>query len=443
MAFSHDIGGEDMKKVLLALLLSAALIASAFAAGAKESGTSNEPVTIEFWTHEDAARQALEDQWIAEFTQSHPNVTVNVTRQSAEKLRELVQTAYAAGQGPTLWNLPIENAHQYIEAGLVAPVDYKAVGFKDAKDTLAHYADGMIDAVYHDGELYGLPLELTNWSIFINKKVFRDAGLDPEKDFPRTWEDMVEVSKKIVRRDGNIITRRGFDFRYSYSLTYFVPMVEQLGGELSATEGCVNPEAWKKALAFMQNWGPNGENLGNPTMTAARKLFNKDNNDIGMCNTGLYQEARINSDNPGFYNSGEWMVVPFPVFKDAVKSVGSCYYGHYYMVNSEATAAQQKAAWELAAYFLLTAGHAEQYLTKVGLIQPLKTLMNSETYKSMPYSQVFSDDFARSHILYFGKNAASVQTAIDTAIKNVMLQGISTDDAYKTLQETVLELIHD
>ena len=45
-------------------------------------------------------------------------------------------------------------------------------------------------------------LELTNWCIFINKKVFRDAGLDPEKDYPKTWEEMVEVSDKLCIRDG-------------------------------------------------------------------------------------------------------------------------------------------------------------------------------------------------------------------------------------------------
>lgn len=433
-------GEKQMKKTLTVLLLALVMILPMFANATAED---NGPVVIEFWTHEDAARQALEDQWIAEFEATHPNVTINVTRQSAEKLRELIQTAYAAGEGPTFWNLPIENAHEYIEMGYVEPLDYKTLGFKNAKDVLSQYQDNMIDAVLYDGELYGLPLELTNWSIFINKNVFRAAGLDPEKDAPKTWEDMVDVSKKIVLRQGDIITRRGFDFRYSYSLTYFVPMVEQLGGELSATKGCVNKDAWIKALTFMQNWGPAGENLGNPTLTAARKLFNKDNGDMAMCNTGLYQEARILSDNPDFYNSGEWMVVPFPTFKNAVKDVAACYYGHYYMVNSDATAAQKKAAFELMQYFLLTPGHAEQYLTQVGLIQPLKSLMNSDTYGSMPYSDVFTGDFNRSHILYYGKNAAVVQTAIDTAIKNVMLQGITPAAAYDTMQAAVLEAINE
>ncbi len=412
------------------------------AAEKKASFDKNAPCTIVFWTHEDAARQKLEDAWLDEFRAAHPNVTIEVARFSAEKLREGIQTAYAAGSAPTVWNLPIENAHEYIENGYVAPVDYEVVGFKDAADMRSKYADGMIDAVYENGDFYGLPLELTNWCIFLNKAVFRDAGLDPDKDYPKTWEDMVEVSKKIVKRDGDIITRRGFDFRYSYSLTYFVPMVEQLGGSLSDKDGCVNEEAWVKALTFMQQWGPSGNNLGNPTLTAARKLFNKNNGDIAMANTGLYQESRINSDNPDFYNSDDWMVVPYPVFEGG-KNVAGCYYGHYYHVNADATEAQQYWGWELIKYFLLTEGHAEQYLTNVGLIQPLTSLMNGDVYKSMPFSEVFTNDFARSHIVYYGKNSAAIQTAIDTAIKNVMMQGVAPAEAYTQLQATVLELLAD
>ena len=430
-----------MKKALVLLLCLVMTLTSVFAQGASEP-KADEPITLEFWTHEDSARQVLEERYIKEFCELHPNVTVNVTRQSAEKLRELIQTAFASGEGPSFFNLPIENEFQYIEAGRVAPADYKTLGFKDAKDLLANYQEGMIDGVYYDGDVYGLPLELTNWSIFLNKKVFRDAGLDPEKDYPKTWEDMVEVSKKIVIRDGDIITRRGFDFRYSYELTYFIPMVEQLGGSLSEKDGCVNKEAWVKALTFMKEWGPQGENLGNPTLTAARKLFNKDNNDIAMCNTGLYQEARILSDNAAFYNS-EWMVVPYPVFEDAVKDVAGCYYGHFYMVNADKSKAEQQMAWELIKYFLLTEGHAEEYLTQVGLIQPTKALMEGATYAAQPYSEVFKNDFARSHIVYYGKGATEIQSAINSAIKQVMLQGTDPSAAYDALQKNVLEILAD
>jgi ABC-type sugar transport system, periplasmic component len=401
------------------------------------------PITIEFWTHEDAARQKLEDRYIAEFTASHPNVTINVTRQGAEKLIELVQTAFAAGQGPTVFNLSVNDEYPYIAAGRVAPMNYSAAGYKNAADAAAAYAPKMLDPVTYKGEVYGLPLELTNWCIFINKRDFIDAGLDPEKDYPKTWEDMVRISQQIALYDGDILVRRGYDFRYKYYLENCVPMVEQLGGKLISDDGkeaIVGKDAWVKWLTFMQQWGPKGLNLGSPTYTAARKLFNKANGDMAMCSTGLYQESRIKTENPEFYESGDWMVVPYPVFEDAVNDTAACYYGHYYMVNADADLETQRVAWEFIAYML---SHGEEYLEEVNLIQPTTALLESETFKNMPYSDVFRADMERGHIVYYGTASTAIQSALDTAIKAVMLQGVSPEEAYKQLKDTVQELIEE
>ena len=134
-------------------------------------------------------------------------------------------------------------------------MNYKAAGYKDASEVINAYAPKMLDPVTVNGQVYGLPLELTNWCIFINKKVFRSAGLDPEKDYPKTWEDMVKISQKIVIRNGDIITRRGYDFRYKYYLENNVPMVEQLGGQLISDDGkeaIVGKDAWIAFLTYMQ-----------------------------------------------------------------------------------------------------------------------------------------------------------------------------------------------
>ena len=427
-----------MKKMLVKVSAMAAAMVMAGAAFAKPK-----QITIEFWTHEDGNRQKLEERYIKEFEAKHPNVKVNVTRQGAAKLIELVQTSFAAGKGPTMFNLSINDEYPYIAAGRVAPMDYKAAGYKNAKEVIAAYAPKMLDPVTVKGKVYGLPLELTNWCIFINKKIFRDAGLNPEKDYPKTWEDMVDISKKIVKRDGNIITRRGYDFRYKYYLENNVPMVEQLGGKLISDDGkeaIVGKDAWIKFLTFMQKWGPNGENLGSPTYTPARSVFNKDNGDMAMCSTGLYQEARIKLDNPSFYNSGEWMVVPYPKFKNAVKDVSACYYGHYYMVNADATKDEKAAAWELIGYML---SHGEEYLKEVNIIQPTTALLNSTTFKNMPFSKVFADDLNRGHIVYYGASSTDIQSALGTAISAVMLQNKTPGEAYNQLKKTVQALIDE
>ncbi len=434
-----------MKKSLAVLMILVCAVSFVFANGkgeSKSSSSSSKPITIEFWTHEDVNRQELEDRYIKEFQEMHPNVTINVTRQAAAKLIELVQTAFAAGSGPTVFNLSINEQYPLMAAGRVAPMTYSSTKYKNAQDVINSYMDGMIDPVVMNGEVYGLPLELTNWAIFLNKRMFREAGLDPEKDYPKTWEDMVKVSEKLVKRNGDILEARGFDFRYPYYLEFLVPMVEQMGGAILSADGkeaIVGEDAWVKVLSFLQNWGPNGQNLGSPTYPAARSNFNRENG-IAMANTGLYQEARIKADNPSFYDSGDWMVVPFPVFEDAVNDLAACYYGHYYMVNADADKETQAMAWEFIDYML---SHGEEYLETAGLIQPTNALMNSETYANMPYSKVFKDDFARSHIVYHADNSTEFNALIRTAVEAVMLQGVSPQQAYKDLKKAAQEVLDE
>jgi multiple sugar transport system substrate-binding protein len=159
-----------------------------------------------------------------------------------------------------------------------------------------------------------------------------------------------------------------------------------------------------------------------------------------MCSTGLYQEARIKEENQSFYDSKEWMVIPYPKFQHAVKDVSACYYGHYYMVNADADKATQAAAWSLIAYML---SHGEEYLKEVAIVQPTTALLNSATFKNMPYSKVFADDLARGHIVYYGANSTAIQSALGTAIQAVMLQNVTPEAAYTELKKTVQELISE
>ena len=209
-----------MKK-LTVLLMGLLLLSSAvFANGAKED--DNSPITLVMWTHEDPNRQKLEEGYAAEYMAMHPNVTIKYSVYPSTKIQDLIPTAYAAKNAPSIWNMELQKAYPLLVQGLVAPIDPEALGLKKDSDIIAQYMPNMLDPVTDKdgsllgkkGKVYGLPFELQNWCIYLNKKIFRDAGLDPEKDYPKTWEDVMAVSEKIVKRNGDIITRRGFDFRY-------------------------------------------------------------------------------------------------------------------------------------------------------------------------------------------------------------------------------------
>jgi len=431
------------KTVLLLIAFLMVLPGFVFAAGQQDGADDNGPVVLEFWTHEDPNRDALENRYVEEFMAANPDVTVNRVTHSSKKIFELVLTAFAANAGPDIFNMQIEQAYSYMVNGRVAPVDYAAAGYADMADMEAQYMDGALKSVVMDGDVYGIPLELNNWAVYLNKRVFADAGLDAEKDYPRTWEEMADISERLIKRDGEIITRRGFDFRYPYYLISMTPMVEQLGGKLVSDDGktaIIGDEAWIQFLTYMQEWGPNGRNLGSPTYKNGRKLFNMDNDDMGMCLSGLYQAARIRSDNQEFYDSGDWMIIPYPTFENAVNDVAANFYGQYYMVNAQNSARDIKKAWELTSYMM---GHEEEYLKAVNIVPPTKKLMESETFKNMPYSDVFVNDLARAHVVYTAENGAKMEELVKEAVESVMLTGISPEQAHATLKAKAQELLDE
>ena len=64
----------------------------------------------------------------------------------------------------------------------------------------AFMANGQVD-----GKTYGIPFQRSTPVLYYNKDAFRAAGLDPENP-PKTWDEQLEVAKKLTIKDsdGNV-----------------------------------------------------------------------------------------------------------------------------------------------------------------------------------------------------------------------------------------------
>jgi ABC-type glycerol-3-phosphate transport system substrate-binding protein len=64
----------------------------------------------------------------------------------------------------------------------------------------AHKADlvpGAMDAVSYKGRIYGLPKFFSIRTFYYNKRMFREAGVDPTRA-PRTWDEFVQMARKVT-----------------------------------------------------------------------------------------------------------------------------------------------------------------------------------------------------------------------------------------------------
>ncbi len=430
-----------MRKIVIALILVLGFIGlGLFAYFCLFSSTATgegDIIVVDYWTHEDAARSELEDRLISEFEAQNPNIRINRQILSSSEILNIIPTSFEAGKAPDLFTLQQDYLSQLLYRGYLAPVDLTALGYEDKTSLEADYLDGALSSMEKDDEIHGIPMELTNWCLYINKRLFKESGLDADKDYPRTWEDIVSVCEKLVKREDGIITTRGFDFRYPQYLTFFVSMVEQLGGAITDSTGTlsvVNEEAWERAFAFMQAWGPNGRNLGSPTYKNARSIFNQEN--IAMMLSGLYQEERIERENPEFYYSDDWLIVPFPTFEGG-KDIACSKYCHYWCVNSDSDKEKQVAAWKFAGFL---SSHANDYLEEVRLLLPKKSVIYDLTTTDIPYIEVFISDLGKSGYVYSGPDTIKISDILENLMKEVMLSALEPQKAVIRLKVSLAEL---
>jgi multiple sugar transport system substrate-binding protein len=188
----------------------------------------------------------------------------------------------------------------------------------------------------------------------------------------------------------------------------------------------------------MKDWGPTGYNLGSPTLPAARRQFDNDKDEIAMHLSGFYQEARMRTSNPSFFNSDDWMVIPYPVWKGG-KHISNSYYFQYYMVNSMIPKDEQVECWKFI-YFMLS--HGEDYLKNVALTQPTKAVFDGAYFKSQPFSQVFRDDLQYAHCVYSSSFSWQINEAITQTIASIMSdQNLSAETAYTQLKAACQEIV--
>ena len=159
-----------------------------------------------------------------------------------------------------------------------------------------------------------------------------------------------------------------------------------------------------------------------------------------MAFIGLYQVPRILKDNPEFYNSGDWMIVPFPKMAEAKESdPRSCYLSQYYYVNAQSSPAAQKAAWEFLAF---CQSKPEEYLGRGGsVIQPRKSVLESSVLETLPYSDVVLQGLAESKASYCEGGAKEIEALFRLLYIEVDRNLPKNDEITQAVLRALVEII--
>jgi multiple sugar transport system substrate-binding protein len=144
------------------------------------------------------------------YSSVHPEVKCTVFSSSLREAEQKLMAAVPTGTGPDIFDIGDNISTNFIEAGLIDP---------NPADVDQYLKSGpwnkfVVDFLTINGKTYGLPLEeASRASMYYNKTMFKEVGLDPEKP-PQTMDELVAAAQKLVKFDstGKMI-RSGISLR--------------------------------------------------------------------------------------------------------------------------------------------------------------------------------------------------------------------------------------
>ena len=159
-------------------------------------------VEIEYWQYSYKTRLDAMDKLIEQFEAENPDIKVIHTNFPYAQYRTKVAASVGAGVGPDVVQLYYGWLHDYLKAGILQPLSMGEFPHNKIESDFFP----MVGNMKVGGEYYALPTAVRSLALFWNKKLFREARLDPEKP-PKTLDELVMMAKKLTKRDraGNII----------------------------------------------------------------------------------------------------------------------------------------------------------------------------------------------------------------------------------------------
>ncbi|MCY3876713.1 MAG: ABC transporter substrate-binding protein [Rhodobacteraceae bacterium] len=206
-----------------------------------------------------ATIEQLTNSW----AEQNPQHTVKaVYAGNYEETTTKALTAAQAGDPPQVAVLLAIDIFTLIEEDVIVPISDLATSSEELAWIDGFYEGFMVDTRF-DGKTYSIPFQRSTPVFYYNKDAFRAAGLDPEAP-PTTWDEMVEVGKKLTIKDANgNVTQWGTRIP-NLGLAgawLFGGLVVSKGDVLSTdtgTEARFDTEAARASLEFLQRLADEG-----------------------------------------------------------------------------------------------------------------------------------------------------------------------------------------
>lgn len=142
--------------------------------------------------------QGLTDDYVAQ----NEGVTINpIYAGSYSEAATKAITAARGGNAPQLSVVGATEMFSLIEEDIIEPFD-AYVSDEEMETWIGGFYPSFMQNSQANGKTWGIPFQRSTPVMYWNKQAFAEAGLDPEVA-PATWEELVEMGKKLTKKDAN------------------------------------------------------------------------------------------------------------------------------------------------------------------------------------------------------------------------------------------------
>lgn len=195
--------------------------------------------TISIWvSYNDEEYKTFTD--IVQSYEKLKGVKVEVQRIPFDGTEQKILTALATRTTPDIGRVDYAFVSRLALRGGISPLDEFG-----AKELAGELVPAAVSGNIINGKIYGIPDQTNCICLFYNKKLFREAGLDPEKP-PSSWEEFVSYGKKLTDDEKGI-----FGFGMRNTLWWTLPFFYTFGARFMEEGRCVlNTEEALEGLQF-------------------------------------------------------------------------------------------------------------------------------------------------------------------------------------------------
>lgn len=384
--------------------------------------TAANAVEIEYWQYSYKTRIDAMEKLIEAFEAENPDITVTHNNFPYAQYRTKVAAAVAAGEGPDVVQLYYGWLHDYLAAGILQPLSQESFPHSEIEQEFFP----MVGSMKSGGDYYALPTAVRSLALFWNKKIFREAGLDPEVP-PKTLDELVEFAKKLTQRDpaGNI-TQAGLTMgpiNQDHNWWREV-LVRQFGGvpyNADNSKVMYDDEAGRAAFQYYADFATRHKtsvvdfmDKGEIAFKAGRAAMHID----GSFVLSFLKRTR------GGRNRLEWGVAELPEH-NGIKSNFSSYWVNG--ITSKASGEKKLAAEKFLKF--ITSPRAMQYwLDQVGELPARKAVAYRDDNRNHPEFGAFIRGLDYAHTTLFYSESAQRKTVVDM-LDRIVLNGMSVDES--------------